>query len=406
MKILITTDWYKPVINGVVTSVSNLEDGLKALGHDIRIAAVSNTNYSFKRNNVYYFASLNASNIYPGARVNISPNKEYLQELLDWAPEVIHSQCEFSSFRIATKIADDLKIPIVHTYHTVYEDYTHYFSPSERWGKQVTAVLTRLILKRVDMVIAPTRKVKDLLEGYEIKPEVFVVPTGINTDKYNKTIEPERKAMLLRELGIPEDKKVLLYLGRIATEKNLDEVIRYTAELGRDDLFLLVVGDGPARADVEAEVARLKMQDVHFTGMIPQADVSDYYQLGDVFVSASTSEAQGLTYYEALMTGLPIVCKHDPILDTIIIDGVNGYQFNDFTGYKKGLESILDTKDGLKGNKEKIAQDFKETYSIKRFAENALAVYEKAISNKNMEGKTKRSALGFTRTILRINNVG
>ena len=406
MKILITTDWYKPVINGVVTSVSNLEEGLTALGHEVRIAAVSNTTYSYKRNTVYYFASLNANTIYPGARVNISPNKDYLREILGWGPDVIHSQQEFSSFRIATRISDDLKIPIVHTYHTVYEDYTHYFSPSERWGRQVVTVLTRLLLRRVDMVIAPTEKVRGLLEGYAIKPEVFVVPTGINTEKYKHSISPERKAQLKRELGIPEGKKVLLYLGRIAAEKNLEEIIRFTAKLQRDDLFLLVVGDGPARSEAEETVASLAMENVHFTGMIPQADVGDYYLLGDIFVSASTSEAQGLTYYEALMTGLPIVCKHDPILDSLIIEGVNGYQFDDFEKFKSSIESLLSNKVLSDEERVKNAEEFREAHSNLKFAESVLAVYQKAIDNKKIQGKGRRNRHGFVRIIRRINKVG
>lgn len=391
MKVLITTDWYKPIVNGVVTSITNLEDGLRSLGHDVRVAAVSNTSYSYKKDNVYFFASVYAGNIYPDARINFSPNKDLLDELIRWKPDVIHSQCEFSSFKFAARVSEGLNIPIVHTYHTVYEDYTHYFSPSEKWGKQVSAVVTKLLLSRVDMVIAPTQKVKGILERYSIKPHVVVIPTGINTDKYSRTRDPERNRKLRQEYGIPEDSRLLVYIGRIAEEKRLDIIVDYVARMNRDDIFLLVVGDGPARANAEKAVESTGLKNVHFTGMIPQSDIASYYQLGDVFVSASTSEAQGLTYYEALMAGTPIVCRHDPILDAIVINGENGYQFNDFESFKESIENILTSEFMTEEKRQSISENFKKQYSVEAFARNVVNTYETAIEKrKHPEEKQER----------------
>lgn len=134
MKILITTDWYKPVINGVVTSVTNLEEGLRGAGHDVRILTLSNDLHSYRKENVTFIGSIGVGVIYPNARLRARLNDPLVQELIDWKPDVVHSQCEFSTFSFAKRIAHESGCPLIHTYHTVYEDFTHYFSPNVRLG--------------------------------------------------------------------------------------------------------------------------------------------------------------------------------------------------------------------------------------------------------------------------------
>ena len=139
LKILITTDWYEPVINGVVTSVVTLKEQLERLGCEVRILTLSENGQEGREGAVYYLSSVDASRIYPGARAAF-PSGRCLEELLSWKPDLIHSQCEFSSFLAAKRIAGKTGIPIVHTYHTVYEDYTHYFSAGKPWGRRAAAL--------------------------------------------------------------------------------------------------------------------------------------------------------------------------------------------------------------------------------------------------------------------------
>ena len=101
MKVLITSDWYAPVINGVVTSVLLLQRELEKLGHEVRVVTLSNSLHTYKDGNVYYMGSVSANKIYPGARLKINRSRSLLHELVAWGPDVIHSQCEFSSFRVA-----------------------------------------------------------------------------------------------------------------------------------------------------------------------------------------------------------------------------------------------------------------------------------------------------------------
>ena len=339
MKILITTDWYAPVINGVVTSVLLLKRELEARGHEVRVVTLSNTMHSYKDGNVYYMGSVSANRIYPGARLRVNRTRSLVRELIAWRPDVIHSQCEFSTFRVAYALSNHLDVPIVHTYHTVYEDYTHYVFPSARVGKYVVSAFSRWICGRTACVVAPTQKVADLLRNYNVRCRVEVIPTGVDLAAYRKEPEPGRMEALRRKWAIPEDKVILLYLGRMAKEKNVEQLIDQVAAAGRRDAVLLLVGDGPDREEI-LDHARERGVEAIFTGMVPHSEVPDYYRLGDLFVTASTSETQGLTYFEALAAGVPVLCRKDPCVDGVIEDGVNGWQYEDTSGFTAALAAF------------------------------------------------------------------
>lgn len=137
MKILLTTDWFTPAVNGVVTSVLNLRKGLEERGHEVRILTLSHSSRSYVQDSVYYICSMGIGAVYPNARVGAAIPLKILKELLFWKLDIVHSNCEFSTFPAACHIAEKANAPLLHTYHTVYENYTHYFSPSRAWGKVV-----------------------------------------------------------------------------------------------------------------------------------------------------------------------------------------------------------------------------------------------------------------------------
>ena len=134
MKVLITTEYYIPTINGVVVSTMNLKNELIKKGHEVRILTLSDTRHSYEKQGDIYIGSAGVQKVYPGARFTFVRNNRFIEELMNWHPDIIHSQSEFSTFFMARRIAKNLQIPIVHTYHTIYEDYTHYFSPVKKWG--------------------------------------------------------------------------------------------------------------------------------------------------------------------------------------------------------------------------------------------------------------------------------
>lgn len=387
MKILITSDWYSPAVNGVVTSVVNLRRELERRGHEVRVLTLSQTTHSWEQDGVTYLGSVPAGLVYPGARLRTAVARRLIQALADWRPDVIHSQCEFSTFFLARRLAEELHVPLIHTYHTIYEDYTHYFSPSVRFGKKAVALFSRWVAARTDCIIAPTGKTRMLLQHYGVSCPVFVVPSGIDLKPFGQEPDPLRSAVLRSSLGISEDRTVLVFVGRLAEEKNAGELLRCRAALGDRPLTLLLVGDGPDRERLEGEAARLGLRapDVVFAGMVPPGEVAGWYQLGDLFVSASTSETQGLTYIEALAAGVPALCRADPCLTGVIRDGENGWQYRDEEDFLEKLRCFLDSPDRwaqLSRNARKGAEEF----SAGTFAARIEAIYEEQIARRTGGG--------------------
>lgn len=345
MKILITTDLYTTETNGVVTSVKNLSDELVARGHDVRILTVADGLHSCRIGNVYYIRSLPLGAVYPDVRMPTSyHHHRFIKELIRWEPQVIHSQCEFFSFQFASYISKKTGAPIVHTYHTLYEQYATYVLPIKGVGEKAVGTLSKYRLKNVQCVIAPTRKVEDTLRSYGVAAPISVVPSGIRLEQHSKRLSPEERSAGRTELGIGQEDTVLLNIGRLGNEKNLDELVRYFAHVLPEykNLKFLIVGDGPARELLEELASSLGIRDkVIFTGMVPPTQVQEYYQLGDIFVSASTSETQGLTYIEAAANGLPLLCRKDPCLKDVMAWGENGYDYTDLDSFRQGLNAIV-----------------------------------------------------------------
>ncbi|MBE7057318.1 MAG: glycosyltransferase family 4 protein [Ruminococcaceae bacterium] len=380
MKILITTDWYEPVINGVVTSVLNLVKELTAKGHDVRILTLSYGAHSYYSQGVYYIASISIGGIYPDARATLYAGRKMVDSIIRWHPDIIHSQCEFSSFQYAKQISRKLNIPIVHTYHTLYESYTHYFSPSKKMGKHIVSGLSRNLLSRVQSIIAPSEKIKRVLYSYRILRRIYVVPSGIDLNKFNVTLLPSERRALLGELSIPEGNKILITVGRLAKEKNVEQLIQYFHKMNRSDTDFIIVGGGPYQKVLMEYAEKIGAnKNIHFTGMVMPQFVAKYYQLGDIFLCGSTSEAQGLTYMEAMASGLPCVCHKDTCLNGIVIDGKNGYQYDTYENFEKYINSILDNPE-LKESMSKNAKEITENqFSTKAFAEKIEKIYEKEI---------------------------
>ena len=375
MRILITTVWYKPVINGVVTSVINLMEGLERDGHEVRVLTLSNRNHSYRDGNVYYISSLGAGMVYPNARVMLPHGHKYIDELMDWKPDVIHSQCEFSTFVMARKIAKHTGAPIIHTYHTVYEGYTHYFCPSRVWGRKMVVAFSKLIASQTKAIVVPSAKISDMLEDYNVSAPLYVIPSGIELEQFMGEADNSRD--IIRErLGIKKDECVLVYLGRLAKEKNLEEIIEFLSDEKSGGIRLMIVGDGPYRTKLEEKAGECGMMErLIFAGMAAPDKVQEYYKAGDIFVSASTSETQGLTYMEAMASGLPILCRYDKCLDNVVVQGRNGYTYSNKEEFQTYLSRLYTDKSFREQIGAEAEKTMKLKFSIQAFARACEMLY-------------------------------
>lgn len=383
MKILITSDLFFVETNGVVTSVRNLMDELKKSGHDVRVLSISNKMKSCKNGDVTLIRSMPIK-VYNGTRMPTSYRHKLIKELIEWKPDVIHSQCEFFSFGFARYISKKTGAPIVHTYHTMYEDYVGYVFLIKRFGRWVARKITKRLLENVDSVIVPTEKVKNRHIENGVRCDFNIIPSGIDLERHKQRISSEERNQIRQRYGIAEDKTVLINLGRIATEKNINELIEYFARVSAKvpNALLMIVGDGPAREQLQKKVSDMNMsKKIIFTGMVPPAEVHKYYQSADIFVSASTSETQGLTYIEAAANSLPLLCRYDECLNNVIVQGGNGFAYKDENEFLRALDALLSSTDDLIAMG-KRSEAVAEQFDKKIFAERVMRVYTSAIENK------------------------
>lgn len=390
MRIGIFTDSYTPFINGVTTSVLMLKKGLEKKGHTVYVVTVNNENMKYKLDEKGKVLRLpgvpigiydyRLTGIYPLKAINI---------IKRWNLDVIHCQTEFGVGTFARIIAKQLNIPLVHTYHTMYEDYIHYITKGyfNRTGKKIVEYLTLFYCdKTATELVVPTKKAYELFkEKYKVDRNVYIVPTGIEVEKFYLENNRELDIVKKREsLGLKRDDFVILFVGRIASEKNVELLLtsmRYIVN-NCPKAKLLIVGDGPDLNKYKTFVKKQGLEEnIIFTGKVPWESIAEYYLIADVFTTASKTETQGLTVIEAMAASLPVVCINDESFTNTVIDNLNGKIFKNKRGYKKAIIELYNDPKELKrlSNQARISA---EMHSSKYFVESILDVYKIAIKNK------------------------
>lgn len=376
MRIGLFSDTYYPEINGVATSTQQLKKGLETLGHTVYVFAPSNPEKYTEEENVIRKRSV-AFFLLKDRRMCYFSMRKALKDVKELNLDVIHSQTEFIIGHLARKSAKKYKLPLVHTYHTVYEDYTHYFKIpgcNSHFVKNIVRKLSRILCSKADTIIVPTQKVKELLSGYGVKKDIFIQPTGINYEKFSSP-DTRKVDELKKKFNISSENKILISAGRMSKEKNIVELIRFLPYITKKqpDTKLVIIGDGPERANLEKEVVKLNLRDnVIFTGLVPWSEIENYYALGDIFVCGSTSETQGLTYIEGLASGKPLLVRFDDCLKNVLIQGKNGIGYNNKEEFVNGYFDICQNYDNMVKEGLKTA----EKYSNITFAENMVKVYK------------------------------
>ena len=389
MRIGIFTDTYIPFINGVTTSVLMLKGALEKKGHEVFIVTVNNEDLHYKYEDDDKIIRIPGVpiGIYDYRLTGIYPLKA-INKIKKWNLDVIHSQTEFGVGTFARIIAKQFNIPLVHTYHTMYEDYIHYITKGyfKKSSKKLVEYFTLFYCdKTITELVVPTKKTYELFKKkYKVDRNIYIVPTGIDVERFYRENNKVDVVKFRRELGLNKDDFVILFVGRIGREKNLDLLISSMKSLidVSKKIKLLVVGDGPD-ADIYKEYVKKNniSNNVIFTGKVSWDNVVSYYIISDVFATASTTETQGLTVIEAMAASLPVVCINDESFTTTVINDLNGMIFNNRREYKKAIITLFNDRK-LLSNLGRQARIESEMHSSKYFAEKLLDVYNIAIKNK------------------------
>jgi 1,2-diacylglycerol 3-alpha-glucosyltransferase len=322
MRIGFFTDTYTPQINGVVTSIELFTDALERQGHEVyifaptprqpsdtaRIVRIPSVPFAFQPE--MRLASLYSQHAYRLVRrANL---------------DIVHSHDPFAVGLFGLAVAKRFRLPYVHTYHTLYPEYVHYIWET-RFTRAMAERLSRDFCDQCDLVLAPSTKIEKALAEWGVTADVELLPTGVDAERFEVRDEAA-VAELRTRFGIPEADRLLTFVGRIGLEKNLDLLVEAIAQVKTPGARLMIVGNGPYRADLDRHIAALGVADrITFTGYLERDEVAAAYATSDLFFFASLSETQGLVVAEAMASGLPVVAVEDLAVGDAVTDGVNGF---------------------------------------------------------------------------------
>jgi 1,2-diacylglycerol 3-alpha-glucosyltransferase len=338
------TDCWEPQINGVVVSMKNLERALTQRGHRVFTYAPAFGEQRSSGAGVFRQRAVT----YPFQR-EFSMAAPFHWRALRRARyqgiDLVHGHTEFSLGLVAGAVARRLGIPFVFTLHTLWKYYTHYLF----WGllpeSLLVPVMRRFYLKP-DYLIAPSSKIKTYLEKeFRVAAHIETIPTGLDLDLfYDCSPSREEKLAFRRAHGLAPDDTVMIFAGRLGREKSIDALIEglRTLREKHPTLKLMLVGDGPARGELERLAEHLGARGaVVFTGYLEHDRLPLAYKSADFYAIASTTESQGLVTVEAMASGLPVVVRNDPAHLDILGRPENGLLFESIGDFARAADSLL-----------------------------------------------------------------
>ena len=395
MRIGIFTETYTPYISGLVTSEVMLKNALEKQGHDVYVVTANLESFKYEYNEKEKVLKIPGlpTGIYDSRLTSIYPVRA-VNKIKSWNLDVIHSQTEFAIGTFARLFAKQYNIPLVHTYHTLYEDYVHYITKGyfDKSSKKIVEYLSKFYCETTATeLIVPTNKIYKLFkEKYKFEKNIHIIPTGIETERfYKENIDSKQVDDLRRSLKINKKEFIILFVGRLAEEKNVEFLINSQKELIKKykNIKLIIVGDGPDKEKYEKLSKDLDLEDnIIFTGKVSWGDMPYYYHVADIFATASKTETQGLTIIEAMASNVVPVCMRDEAFQSMVTEDLNGLFFETEEEYQKQVIFLYENRDELQ-KIDKQARIQAEHYSSKNYADRVLEVYNRAIKEKQEENR-------------------
>ncbi len=309
MKILFISDVYFPRVNGVSTSIETFRRELRALGHTVHLIAPEYGTPSADESGITRIAARQIPMDPEDRLMRYSLVIAQLERLRGEGYDLIHIQTPFVAHYLGTRLSRELGIPCVETYHTFFEEYFHHYVPF--LPKMLTGALARRFSRSqgnsLDGMVIPSSQMLAVLRAYGVQADAEVIPTGLEPASF---VRGDRDDFRSRH-DIPSRRPLMLFLGRVAHEKNIGFLLEVAGRVRKDipDVLLMIAGEGPALEGLKQRVARMGMQNnVRFMGYLNRdTELNDCYRAADVFVFSSRTETQGLVLLEAMAQAVPVV---------------------------------------------------------------------------------------------------
>lgn len=395
MKILFISDVYFPRVNGVSTSIRTFVRELQAMGHEVLLIA---PDYGMETEDEQWVMRIPARRIYfdPEDRLmKYGAAMERLIELRRRDFDLIHVHTPFVAHYLGLKLSHLLDVPCIETYHTFFEDYLHHYLPMIPVGmaRWLARTVSRRQCNAVNGVIAPSQPMLDMLWLYGVKTPANVIPTGL----LPKSFERADSAAFRVKYEISPDRPVILFVGRVAFEKNIDFLLRMTAELRsyQPDVLLVIAGEGPALDDLRKLSMDLELQrNVRFIGYLDRDhELNACYSAADVFVFASKTETQGLVLLEAMAQETPVVALAELGTRSILVEGQGALiAQEDEVAFAHSVNSLLANEEKRRKLAESARRYAVNHWSARMQAQRLVQAYQMQLHEENIGLIDRRKA--------------
>lgn len=386
MRIALFSDTYLPEINGVAIHVAALKEGLEALGHEVLVVTTTpKDKTSFDSNGVLHCPSIQLKKIY-GYGLSMPINMRQFNIIRKFNPDVIHIHTEFGIGLFGILVSKMLRRPVIYTLHTIYDDYVYYVVPRPlvKTGQRVFYKYIRSLYKRATVITGPSPKSLEYLNNAGLHRNIEIIPNPVDVERFSlENVEREDVAQIRSKYNIPNDAFVGCIVSRVGKEKSIDVLLDHIAKYStKNEKFrFLIVGDGPAKKDLEAQAKRLGIDKaVIFTGKVPNSQLLPYYAACDVFLTASLSDTNSISMLEAMSMGLPIIQREDVINKGQVVENVNGFIFTDESTFAEKLDLVynMSAVDRVELSK-RVRNSVIQSNTKNNMAAKIVSVYENAI---------------------------
>lgn len=382
MKILFISDVYFPRINGVSTSIETFRHELRTLGHTVHLVAPD-----------YQMPSPDESGILrvPSRRVPMDPEDRFmsfswvmrhLEKFRSEEYDIIHVQTPFVAHYLGLKLSKLLGIPCIETYHTFFEEYLYHYVPL------VPKKLMRMVAKRFSRhqgnslhgMVVPSHPMLGVLKNYGITTHAEVIPTGIEPESF---VAGDRAAFRAN-YEIPKDRPVLLFVGRVAHEKNIGFLLKVLVLVKKSipDILFVVAGEGPARESLEHDAKELGLgANAMFIGYLDRhTELNSCYCSADIFIFSSRTETQGLVLLEAMAQGVPVVSTAELGTRDVLMEGQGVWiAKEELADFSEKIIRLLADANALKALSES-GRDYAYGWSASKQAERMVAFYQSVLA--------------------------
>lgn len=374
------TDTYFPQVSGVATSIRTLKNELEKQGHEVYIFTTTDPDADEFEKDIVRMPSVPFIS-FTDRRIVVRGLWFAYQIAKELELEIIHTHTEFGTGFLGKMVANRLRIPVIHTYHTMYEDYLHYIANGKVVRPSHVKHFIKMFVNHSTGVVCPSKRVVDTLKRYEVDVPMRIIPTGIDVSRFSRPDITKKDTNQLRDkLGLHTDDLMILSLSRISYEKNIHVIVQQFPEvlMSYPNARLVIVGKGPYREDLEELSRQLGVEDyIQFTGEVPHEDVAYYYHAADYFVSASTSETQGLTYAEAIASGTQCIVEGNDYLNQLLNDESLGITFEQDADFSESFVSYVQQQIAIDP---RVQQKKLMEISAERFGDEMIKFYQEMIA--------------------------